>query len=53
MPSGFSFLDRKHYFVYALMLLFFVTAVGLILWLGAGPQTLTDEHGSIRVYLWL
>ncbi|HEX5832445.1 MAG TPA: cation:proton antiporter [Pyrinomonadaceae bacterium] len=52
MPSGFSFLDRKHYFVYVLMLLFFVTAVGLILWLGSGPQTITDEHGSISGILW-
>jgi Kef-type K+ transport system membrane component KefB len=52
MPSGFSFLDRKHYLVYVLMLLFFVTAVALILWLGSGPQTITDEHGSIGGNLW-
>ena len=52
MPSGFSFLDRKHYLVYVLMLLFFVAAVGLILWLGSGPQTITEVHGSIRETLW-
>jgi K+:H+ antiporter len=52
MPSGFSFLDRKHYLVYALMLLFFVTAVGLILWLGSEPQIATAGHGSVRENLW-
>jgi Kef-type K+ transport system membrane component KefB len=52
MPSGFSFLDRKHYLVYALMLLFFVTAVGLILWLGSEPHLTIDGHGSVRANLW-
>jgi Kef-type K+ transport system membrane component KefB len=54
MPSGSSFLDRKHYYVYALMLLFFVAAVGLILWFGSGsgPQPITEDHGSIRGILW-
>ena len=52
MPFGSSFLDRKHYFVYVLMLLFFVAAVGLILWFGAGPQTNTDAHGSLTASLW-
>ena len=42
MPSGFSFLDRKHYLVYVLMLLFFVTAVALILWLRI--RATTDKH---------
>ena len=47
MPSGFSFLDRRHYFIYFLMLLFFVAAVPLILWLGpTSPQTNTDASGS-------
>jgi Kef-type K+ transport system membrane component KefB len=52
MPSDFSFLDRKHYFVYVLMLLFFVAAVALILWFGPGPHTPTDEHGSLTATLW-
>ena len=55
MPSDFSFLDRKHYFVYVLMLLFFVAAVALILWLGAGfspaPQT-AATGGSLTATLW-
>jgi Kef-type K+ transport system membrane component KefB len=53
MPSDFSFLDRKHYFVYVLMLLFFVAAIALILWLGSsGTQMATDGHGSIGGILW-
>ena len=47
MPPGFSFLDRKHYLVYVLMLLFFVTAVALVLWFGSAPaQTNTSAPGS-------
>jgi Kef-type K+ transport system membrane component KefB len=52
MPSDFSFLDRKHYLVYVLMLLFFVAAVALILWLGAEPHVITEPHGSVRENLW-
>lgn len=52
MPSGSGFLDRKHYFVYVLMLLFFVGAVALILWVGSGPRTNTDAHGSLTTNLW-
>ena len=52
MPSDFSFLDRKHYFVYVLMLLFFVAAVALILWLGSEPQANTEIHGSLTSNLW-
>ena len=56
MPTGSSFLDRKHYLVYVLMLLFFVGAVALTLWLGAGynpaPQTATDAQGSLTATLW-
>jgi K+:H+ antiporter len=52
MPTDFSFLDRKHYFVYFLMLLFFVGAIALILWVGSGPQMTTDGHGSIHENLW-
>ena len=52
MPTDFSFLDRKHYFVYFLMLLFFVGAIVLILWVGSGPQMTTDGHGSIHENLW-
>jgi Kef-type K+ transport system membrane component KefB len=54
MPSGFSFLDRKHYFIYVLMLLFFVAAVPLILWLGpTSPQTNSNASGtSLTAILW-
>lgn len=52
MPSDFSFLDRKHYFVYFVMLVLFVGAVVLILSLGPEPQITTDGHGSIRENLW-
>jgi Kef-type K+ transport system membrane component KefB len=52
MPSGSGFLDRKHYFVYVLMLLFFVGAVALILWLGSEPQTNPKIHGSLTSNLW-
>ena len=55
MPSGFSFLDRKHYFIYVLMLLFFVAAVGLILWLGATPTPRIDDsitRSSLTSILW-
>ena len=51
MPTDFSFLDRKHYFVYVLMLLFFVAAIALILWLGSGPQTAPEAH-SLTATLW-
>ncbi|HEY0729624.1 MAG TPA: cation:proton antiporter, partial [Pyrinomonadaceae bacterium] len=56
MPSGSGFLDRKHYFVYVLMLLFFVGAVALVLWLGSdfspAPQTATEAQGSLTANLW-
>lgn len=56
MPSGSGFLDRKHYFVYVLMLLFFVGAVALILWLGSDfslpPQTAGEPQGSLTANLW-
>jgi K+:H+ antiporter len=42
----FSFSDRKNYLIYVLMLLLFVAAIVLILWLGAGPQTSTAVHGG-------
>ena len=43
---GFSFSDRKTYLIYVSMLLFFVAAVALILWLGPGPRINTEGHGS-------
>ena len=55
MPSGFSFLDRKHYFVYVLMLLFFVAAVALILWLGSTPLPRIDPsvtRSSLTSLFW-
>ena len=54
MPSGFSFLDRKHYFIYVSMLLFFVAAVPLILWLGpTSAQTNAGASGSsLTTVLW-
>jgi Kef-type K+ transport system membrane component KefB len=55
MPAGFSFLDRKHYLVYVLMLLFFVAAVALILWLGSAPPAQTNTTAgapSLTGYLW-
>src|SRR5688572_2251773 len=52
MPSGFSFLDRKHYLIYFLMLLFFVVTVALILWLGPGPPATTEAQGSLTGNLW-
>jgi Kef-type K+ transport system membrane component KefB len=54
MPSGFSFSDRKHYFIYVLMLLFFMAAVPLILWLGpTSPPTNAGASGqSLTTTLW-
>ena len=55
MPSGFSFLDRKHYFIYVLMLLFFVAAVGLVLWFGASPSPRIDTgvtRATLTSILW-
>src|SRR5687768_10318744 len=55
MPSGFSFLDRKHYFIYVSMLLFFVAAVALILWLGSTPAPRIDgsvTRSSLTSLLW-
>jgi Kef-type K+ transport system membrane component KefB len=50
---GFSFSDRKTYLVYAALLLFFVAAVALILWLGSGPQINTGVRGSsLTANLW-
>ena len=56
MPTDFTFSDRKHYLVYFLMLVFFVGAVALILWHGAGfspaSQTATETQGSLTATLW-
>src|SRR5690349_15317953 len=50
--SGFSFSDRKSYLIYFLLLLFFVAAVALILWLGPEPQINTNGHGSSLTANW-
>src|ERR1044071_2410394 len=50
---GFMFSDRKTYLVYFLLLLFFVAAVALILWLGTGPQITTPPRASsLTANLW-
>jgi Kef-type K+ transport system membrane component KefB len=55
MPSGFSFSDRKHYFIYFLMLLLFAVAVALILAYGfrlypTSPVAATE--GALTGTLW-
>ena len=52
MPTDSSFLDRKHYFTYVLMLLLFFAAVGAILWFGSTPHTPTQNSGSLTDGLW-
>jgi Kef-type K+ transport system membrane component KefB len=52
MPTDSSFLDRKHYLTYALMLLLFFAAVGLILWFGSTPHAPTAASGSLTDSLW-
>jgi len=54
MPSGFSFSYRKHYFVYFLMLLLFVTAVALILAYGfrLHPTPPVVKSGTVTTTLW-
>jgi len=54
MPSGFSFSYRKHYFVYFLMLLLFVTAVALILAYGfrLHPTPPVVKSGAVTTTLW-
>jgi Kef-type K+ transport system membrane component KefB len=50
---GFNFSDRKTYLVYGLLLLLFVAAVAVILWLGTGPQINTNAHASsLTANLW-
>src|ERR1041384_8138833 len=50
---GFSFSDRKTYLVYGLLLLLFVAAVAVILWLGTAPQINTQTHASsLTANLW-
>ena len=56
MPSSSSFLDRKTYLPYILLLLFFVAAVWLILSLGSRwhplPQITPTQSGSLGGTLW-
>jgi Kef-type K+ transport system membrane component KefB len=52
MPTDSSFLDRKHYLTYALMLLLFFAAVGAILWFGSTPHTPASASGSLTDGLW-
>ncbi len=52
MPTDSTFLDRKHYLTYVLMLLLFFAAVGSILWFGSGPRTATDVNRSLTQNLW-
>jgi Kef-type K+ transport system membrane component KefB len=52
MPTDSSFLDRKHYFTYVLMLLLFFAAVGAILWFGSTPHTPSQTSGSLTDGLW-
>src|ERR1700754_641333 len=56
MPTHSSFLDRRHYLVYVLMLLFFVGAVALILWLGSSfspaSGSPTEVHSSLTAAPW-
>src|ERR1700754_3462110 len=56
MPTHSSFLDRRHYLVYVLMLLFFVGAVALTLWLGSSfspaSGSPTEAHSSLTAALW-
>ena len=50
---GFSLSDRKTYLIYFGMLLFFVAAVALILWLGPGPQMNAEgRRSSLTANLW-
>src|SRR5262245_34929807 len=52
MPSGFSFLYRKYYLVYFLLLAVFVGTVGLVIWYGSGPRINTEPHASWTANLW-
>ena len=52
MPTDSSFLDRKHYLTYVIMLLLFFAAVGLILWFGSTTGTPTPASGSLTDGLW-